>query len=726
MKYVKLLLLLCSVSLYAQQGGMWIPSLLEGMNEKEMKSLGMRMSVSDIYSVNKSSLKDAVPHFNNGCTSEMISAQGLLLTNHHCGYGQIQSHSTLKNDYLADGFWAMSKSEELPNPGTVATFIIRIEDVTEKILKGTENVSSESEKSNVIEKNIAELVKTSPKEAWQENRVRAFYNGNQYLLFVVEVFKDVRLVGAPPSSIGKFGSDTDNWLYPRHTGDFALFRIYADKNNRPAEYSKDNVPYRPKHFFPISLDGISEDDFTMVFGYPGRTQEYLPSVAVEQIINVVNPARIGIRDVVLKVQDGYMRKDQAIKIKYASKYARVANYWKKWIGESQGLKKSNAVAIKQQQEAIFVKNIEKDKKTEEYGAILPEFSKKYKAFEPYSLSNELFNELMLRNIDFLTNGYRMYQLQLILEKRGQQSFNDRKKNLLETFKNVFKDYEKVVDRDVFEKAIVFYAENMPKQFLVENLRSFDSKKLADELYGNSFLASYEEIEKVLSLSPQDFAQKLKDDKGMQFVTLMAENYVNNVLPTYQKLDAEIQALQRTYMKAILEFSKPEDRIFPDANSTLRVTYGKVKGYAPADAVYYSPVTYLEGVMEKYVPNDYEFDVPQKLRDLYEKKDFGAYADKNGKMPVCFIATNHTTGGNSGSPAIDAHGNLIGLNFDRVWEGTMSDIHYDPEICRNIMVDIRYVLFIIDKYAGAKHLIDEMKLVHPKKSTSSKKSKKKRK
>ncbi|MFJ1262483.1 S46 family peptidase [Capnocytophaga canis] len=726
MKYVKLLLLLCSVSLYAQQGGMWIPSLLEGMNEKEMKSLGMRMSVSDIYSVNKSSLKDAVPHFNNGCTSEMISAQGLLLTNHHCGYGQIQSHSTLKNDYLADGFWAMSKSEELPNPGTVATFIIRIEDVTEKILKGTENVSSESDKSNVIEKNIAELVKTSPKEAWQENRVRAFYNGNQYLLFVVEVFKDVRLVGAPPSSIGKFGSDTDNWLYPRHTGDFALFRIYADKNNRPAEYSKDNVPYRPKHFFPISLDGISEDDFTMVFGYPGRTQEYLPSVAVEQIINVVNPARIGIRDVVLKVQDGYMRKDQAIKIKYASKYARVANYWKKWIGESQGLKKSNAVAIKQQQEAIFVKNIEKDKKTEEYGAILPEFSKKYKAFEPYSLSNELFNELMLRNIDFLTNGYRMYQLQLILEKRGQQSFNDRKKNLLETFKNVFKDYEKVVDRDVFEKAIVFYAENMPKQFLVENLRSFDSKKLADELYGNSFLASYEEIEKVLSLSPQDFAQKLKDDKGMQFVTLMAENYVNNVLPTYQKLDAEIQALQRTYMKAILEFSKPEDRIFPDANSTLRVTYGKVKGYAPADAVYYSPVTYLEGVMEKYVPNDYEFDVPQKLRDLYEKKDFGAYADKNGKMPVCFIATNHTTGGNSGSPAIDAHGNLIGLNFDRVWEGTMSDIHYDPEICRNIMVDIRYVLFIIDKYAGAKHLIDEMKLVHPKKSNSSKKSKKKRK
>lgn len=716
MKHLKLLLLLLFVTpFYAQQGGMWIPSLLEGMNAKEMKTLGMKMSVSDIYSVNQSSLKDAVPQFDGGCTSEVISPKGLLLTNHHCGYGQIQAHSSVENDYLTNGFWAKTLADELPNPGVTATFIVRIEDVTTAILKGTQHLTDEAQKSKIIEENIADVVKTAPKEAWQENRVRAFYNGNQYILFVVEVFKDVRLVGTPPSSIGKFGSDTDNWVYPRHTGDFALFRIYADKNNRPANYSKDNVPYTPKHFFPISVDGISEGDFTMVFGYPGRTQEYLPSVAVEQLINVLNPAKIGIRDVILKVQDQYMRQDQAIKIKYASKYARVANYWKKWIGESQGLKKSNAVALKQEQEKKFQANIAKNNKTTEYGHLLPEFEKKYKQIEPYALANDLFSELMMRNIDVLTNGYRMYQLQTILENRGVQSFNDRKKNLSNTFQHVFKDYDRAVDRDAFEKAIVFYAQTMPKQFLPDILQKFDAKTLANQLYNQSFLTSEEGISSVLSLSNEAFIQKMKEDVGMQFVNTLIHSFTKDVLPTYEQLNSEIQALQRIYMKAILEFARPEDRIFPDANSTLRVTYGKVSGYSPADAVHYSPVTYLDGVMEKYVPNDYEFDVPQKLIELYQQKDYGIYGE-NGKMPVCFIATNHTTGGNSGSPAIDAHGNLIGLNFDRVWEGTMSDIHYDPAICRNIMVDIRYVLFIIDKYAGAKHLIDEMKLVHPKKKT----------
>ncbi len=719
MKYIKLLFLFVCASLSAQQGGMWIPSLLEGMNAKEMKSLGMKMSVSDIYSVNQSSLKDAVPHFDGGCTSEVISPQGLLLTNHHCGYGEIQSHSSVESDYLANGFWAKTLADELPNPGVTATFIVRIEDVTASVLKGTQNVSDEVQKAKLIEENVADVIKSAPKESWQENRVRAFYNGNQYILFVVEVFKDIRLVGAPPSSIGKFGSDTDNWVWPRHTGDFALFRIYADKNNRPADYSKDNVPYKPKHFFPISLSGVSEGDFTMVFGYPGRTQEYLPAVAVEQIVNVLNPAKIGIRDVILKVQDEYMRKDQAIKIKYASKYARVANYWKKWIGESQGLKKTGAVALKQQQEKKFQSDILKNKKAADYGHLLADFSTKYKEIEPYALANDLFGEFMMRNIDLLTNGYRIYQLQGILESRGVQSFEDRKKNLLNAFKTVFKDYEKAVDKDVFEKAVVFYAQNMPKQFLTENLQNFDAKTLTDNLYSHSFLASEEGVEAVLALPSDEFTKRVKQDAGMQFVSTLIDSFVSNVLPTYEKLNTEIQALQRTYMKAILEFSTPEDRIFPDANSTLRVTYGKVSGYSPADAVYYSPVTYLDGVMEKYVPKDYEFDVPKKLIDLYQKKDYGIYGE-NGKMPVCFIATNHTTGGNSGSPAIDAHGNLIGLNFDRVWEGTMSDIHYDPAICRNIMVDIRYVLFIVDKYADAKHLINEMKLVYPKGKTKKRK------
>ena len=675
-----------------------------------MKTLGMKMTVADIYSVNKSSLKDAAPHFNGGCSSEVISDKGLLLTNHHCGYGQIQAHSTLQNDYLANGFWAKSLAEELPNKNLKVTFMVRIDDVTKQVLKGTESITDETEKAKLIEKNIAEVIKTAPKEAWQENSVKAFYDGNQYILFVTETFKDVRLVGAPPSSIGKFGSDTDNWVWPRHTGDFSLFRIYADKNNRPAEYSKDNVPYKPKHFFPISLKGVKEGDFVLVFGYPGTTQEYLPSAAVAQIENVINPARIGIRDIVLKVQDSYMRKDQGIKIKYAAKYARVANYWKKWMGETKGLKKSGAVALKQQQEAKFQQAIQKANKQAQYGNLLSDFNRLYKEIEPYTLAANLNSEFIFRNIDLLSNGSRLLQLEKALEDKGEQSFNDRKKNLLNTFKEIFKDNDKQVDKDVFEKVVVFYAANMPKNLLINSLKNFDAKKLADNLYNNSFLTSLSGVESVLNLSAAEFKERMKNDVGIQFVRELKEMNDTQVFPVYDRLNTQIHALQRTYMKAILEFSKPSDRIFPDANGTLRVTYGKVAGFSPADAVTYSAHTTLDGVMEKYVPGDYEFDVPQHLRDLQAKKDFGRYGDKNGKMPLCFLSTCHTTGGNSGSPAIDANGNLIGLNFDRVWEGTMSDIHYDPKLCRNIMVDIRYVLFVIDKYAGAGHLVNEMKLV----------------
>jgi len=556
----------------------------------------------------------------------------------------------LQNDYLTNGFWAKNLSEELPNKHLEVTFIVRIEDVTQKVLEGTATINDENERAAKIERNVAALVKSSPKESWQENRIRAFYDGNQYILFVVETFKDVRLVGAPPSAIGKFGSDTDNWVWPRHTGDFSLFRVYADKNNRPAEYSKDNVPYRPKHFFPISLKGVKAGDFTMVFGYPGRTQEYLPAVAVEQIVNVLNPAKIGIRDVVLKTQDAFMRTNPEIKIKYASKYASVANYWKKWIGETQGLKKSGAVALKRKQEEKFQKTLEKNGKAAVYGQLLPQFAEKYAQMQ-----------------------------------------------------------DKAVDKAVFEKAVAYYAQAMPAHLLSANLQYLNASALADKLYNESFLTSYSEIEKVLNLPQEDFEARMQQDAGVQFVRELVLHYIEKVSPYYYRLNDEITALQRTYMKALLEFAKPEDRLFPDANSTLRVTYGKVAGYSPSDAVTYDYMTYLDGVMEKYVPNDYEFDVPAKLRELYEKKDYGIYG-KNGKMPVCFVATNHTTGGNSGSPAIDAKGNLIGLNFDRVWEGTMSDIHYDPNICRNIMVDIRYVLFIIDKYAGAGYLIDEMKLV----------------
>ena len=711
MKLLKLFLLFFVVQLHAQQGGMWIPSLLKGMNETEMKNLGMKMSATDIYDINKSSLKDAVPHFNGGCTSEVISPKGLLLTNHHCGYGEIQAHSTVENDYLTDGFWAMKMEDELPNKDLEVTFIVKIEDVTTQILNGVDALNTESAKQKKIQENIANLNKSYAKESFQEVKIRTFYEGNQYMLFLTETFKDVRLVGAPPSSIGKFGSDTDNWVWPRHTGDFSLFRIYADKNNRPAEYSKDNVPYTPKHFFPISLDGISEDDFTLVFGYPGRTTEYLPAVAIEQIVKETNPAKIEIRDRALKVTDGFMRKDKAIKIQYASKYASIANYWKKWIGETQGLTKSNAIQIKKDQEAAFQQKVIKAGKQAEYGNLLADFEKNYKEILPYTLSRDYFMEVVLRNTELLSLGYKLYQLEQIHNIRGEQAFTDRKNNLREGLAEFYKDFNAQVDEKVFEQLIDLYLNQSPQQFIPAHLKNTNISQLTTSVYKTSKMTTYEGVKQLLDGDTKTILKNLNDDKGYQFVKAISEAFLKEVNPKFEAINTEISALQRTYMKAQLELNK-DARIFPDANSTLRVTYGKVKGYEPRDAVAYAPVTYLDGVMEKYIPGDYEFDVSQKLIDLYNAKDYGPYAE-NGKLPVNFIGTNHTTGGNSGSPAIDAHGNLIGLNFDRVWEGTMSDVYYDPAICRNIMVDMRYVLFIIDKYAGAKNLISEMKLVHPK-------------
>ena len=717
MKFLKLFLLLFVIQTQAQQGGMWIPSLLEGMNEKEMKSLGMKMTAKDIYDTNKSSLKDAVPQFNGGCTSEVISPKGLLLTNHHCGYGQIQSHSSTEHDYLANGFWAYKMEDELPNKDLVVTFIVKIEDVTKQVLEGVNTLSNEAEKQKKIQENISALSNSFPKEAWQENKIRTFYDGNQYLLFVTETFKDVRLVGAPPTSIGKFGSDTDNWVWPRHTGDFSLFRIYADKNNRPAAYSKENVPYTPKHFLPVSLDGIAEDDFTLVFGYPGKTNEYLPSVAINQIANELNPAKIEIREQALKVADGFMRKDNAIKIQYASKYAGTANYWKKWQGETLGIKKSNAIAVKKEAEKKFQEKVSKAKKEKEYGSILNDFEKNYTEIAPYALARDYFNETVQRNTELLSVAYKFYQLEQLYNSKGEQAFTDRKNNLYNGLGDFYKDFSAKVDEKVFEQLIALYATKVPKQFLPNTLNNIDVNQLTKSIYSGSKLTSYSGSKELLTGDTKTVLENINRDPAFVLVKSMADMYLKEVNPTYEVLNLKITELQRNYMKAQLELSE-NSRIFPDANSTLRVTYGKVKGYEPKDGVYYNPITYLDGVMEKYIPGDYEFDVSPKLIDLYKNKDFGNYGE-NGKMPVCFIGTNHTTGGNSGSPALDAKGNLIGLNFDRVWEGTMSDIYYDPSICRNIMVDIRYVLFIMDKYAGAKNLIEELQLVHPKKNQKGK-------
>ena len=586
MKNFKLLLLLFVFQMQAQQGGMWIPSLLQGMNEKEMKNLGMKMSIKDIYDVNNSSLKDAVPHFNGGCTSEVISPKGLILTNHHCGFEAIQNHSTVDHDYLTNGFWAYKMEDELPNKNLVVTFIVRIEDVTTKVLEGTSNLTSEAEKQKKIQENISVLSNSLPKESWQENKIRTFFEGNQYMLFVTETFKDVRLVGAPPSSIGKFGNDTDNWVWPRHTGDFSLFRIYADKNNRPATYSKDNVPYTPKHFLPISLDGVKEDDFTMVFGYPGTTNEYLPAVAIAQIANELNPAKIEIRDQALKVADGFMRKDNAIKIQYASKYARIANYWKKWIGETQGLKKSDAVNIKKNQETAFQEKVKKAGKQAEYGNLLSDFEKNYTEIAPYALARDYFSEVALRNTELLSVGYKLYQLEQIYNSKGEQAFTDRKNNLIAGLADFYKDFNPNVDKNVFEKLIYLYATKVPKEFLPNLLSNINAADLATEIYGQSKLVNYNSLKELLSGDSKTVLANLNADKSFLLIKNMADKYLKDVNPKYEEINMRITALQRTYMKAQLELNK-DARLFPDANSTLRVTYGKVKGYAPKDATLYS-------------------------------------------------------------------------------------------------------------------------------------------
>lgn len=701
-----LILLISGFSFAQQGGGMWIPTEL---NESEMKKMGMKIDAQDIFNPNSPSIKDAIAHFGGGCTSEVISSKGLLLTNHHCGYGQIQSHSTLENDYLKNGFWAMNASEELPNKGLTATFIIDIKDVTESILQGVSDDMPEEKRQEFIKSNIEIVSKNVVKEPYQDVLIRAFYKGNKYYQFITETYRDVRLVGAPPSSIGNFGVDTDNWSWPRHTGDFSLFRIYADKNNKPAEYSADNVPYTPKHFLPVSIKGVKEGDFTFVFGFPGTTDEYLPAVALEQTLKTINPARIGIRDVALKILMGKMKKDDATRIKYASKYARISNYHKKWTGESLGLKKSGAVDLRKDYEKEFTQRIEKDAKLKaEYGNILNELSELYQGKEKYETAEIYFDEAIYRN----SETFRIaLQLQQLLNAKGTSDYTGLKTRLINYLKGIYKDYDANLDQEVSLALIDLYKKNVPKEFLPDASIQIDANTFANSILSGQKMVNgvkmTEDPEQALS-DDTAFISALENDPLMKQITAIGKAYEEKVSPKYIALSNQVNQLQRKYMKGQLEVFQ-DKKFFPDANSTLRVTYGKVNGYKPEDKPRYEAVTYLDGVMEKYKPGDYEFDVSPKLMDLHKKKDYGMYGSK-GKMPVNFIASNHTTGGNSGSPALDKDGNLIGLNFDRVWEGTMSDLHYDPEICRNIMVDTRYILFIIDKYAGAGYLLDEMKIV----------------
>jgi hypothetical protein len=696
--------------------GMWLPIFLKALNEAEMQHMGMKISADDIYNVNKSSLKDAIVHFGGFCTGEIISDKGLILTNHHCGYRNIQSHSTIDNNLLQDGFWSKSFDEELPNPGLFVTFIESIEDVTMKALEGTDDVMSSKERQSIIDKNLDGIRVGYKLEEFHDLIIRPFYNGNQYFLFHTVTYNDVRLVAAPPESIGKFGADTDNWVFPRHTGDFSLFRVYAGPNNEPANYSADNKPFTPKHSLPISLDGVEEGDFTMVFGFPGRTNQYLPSPAVEQIINTLNPAKIEIRDRALKILDKRMRAEPAVRLKYASKFASVANYWKKWIGESTGLKSTHALDKKYAIEEEYEKNAPAG-----YKNIVSEFKVVYNDIEPYALARDFYSETASRNIEILRQMNNIRRLVSTYENNGVDQYHAMAQKFIPYFENFYKDYEPTLDQEVFASLTEFYVESLDNDFIPDGLMKeslsrincLDYTQLAKQLYTNSAFPNKDKFMAILSMEdPAKAVEMIKEDPLYTFSEEWNNLYTQKISTPYNNYKTQIDSLQRFYMKGqMLTFS--DKRFWPDANSTMRVSYGKVNGYNPRDAVRYLPFTHVDGIMEKYVPGDYEFDVPKKLIELYENKDYGQYVDETGSVPVCFIGTNHTTGGNSGSPAIDAYGNLIGLNFDRVWEGTMSDINYDASICRNIMVDARYILFLVDKLGGATRLIDEMALVRPK-------------
>jgi hypothetical protein len=700
--------------------GMWLPIFLKSLNEAEMKKMGMKISAEDIYSVNKGSLKDAIVHFGGGCTGEIISDKGLLLTNHHCGYGQIQRHSTLENNYLENGFWALTNKDELPNPDLSVTFIVRIEDVTEKVFKGIQKKSTEQEKEAIINQNLELLKKTAQKKPFEDVFIRSFFHGNQYFMFVTATFKDVRLVGTPPSSIGKFGADTDNWEWPRHTGDFALFRVYANKNNEPAAYSPENIPYTPRHFLPVSMDGVAPGDFTMVFGFPGRTNLYQPSDGVELAMEVINPARIAIRKEVLGIMDATMRKDAQAKINYASKYASIANAYKKWIGENLGLDRVGAVEKKKRYEAEFMASVQKNKKWKKiYSDILPEMEKQYGNLRPYAHARDIYDEVLGRNSEHIRLAMVLNGLITLYEKNGEDAF---KKRISEIKESVISNYSRIdatTENQLLSTVLRYLIDQVPQEFIDPNFyQSYTQSPEGGEvfisqMFSQSFLSDVNKCTEILNLQDVKLLHNaLQNDPFLVSIRQLAAFYNENIAKPASNYQGQINQLQKRYMEAqMVVFA--QKRFYPDANSTMRVTYGKVEGYKPRDGVTYQPVTYLSGVIEKYVPGDYEFDLPKRLMDLSKLKNFGMYADKTGDVPVCFLGSNHTTGGNSGSPAIDAHGNLIGLNFDRVWEGTMSDINYDPSICRNIMVDVRYILFIIDKYANAGHLVKEMKLVYPK-------------
>jgi len=691
--------------------GMWIPMLLGKYTIADMQKKGFHLTAKDIYDINHASMKDAVLIFGRGCTGEIVSNQGLVFTNHHCGYSSIQSVSSVEHDYLTDGFWAKKITDEIPIAGLTVTFLERIEDVTSKVLTNVKPSDTEQEREEKIKANSDALIKANDANGIFDIKIKPFYYGNAYYMFVYKIYRDIRLVGAPPSAIGKFGGDTDNWMWPRHTGDFSVFRIYADKAGNPAKYSPQNIPLKPKKHFKISLKGFKKDDFTMVMGYPGTTQEYLPSYAIEVITQTKNPISIDLRRHILDTMDKYMKTNDKVRIQYAAKYAGIANYWKKWIGENMGIDRVNGLQRKQNFEKQFTQWVAQSNNQKQYASLLPHYKTIYHDIKPLvAVRQYIIEGLLAPNLMSLT---RNFSLLKDWDKKTDEEKNKIQKLLQSRAKRFFKDFYLPIDKEIFEMVLQQYFEKVDKQYQFAPFTEFktndDATQYVKSLLEHSIATDSSKLYPLLNdLSSQNITTLL-NDPIYQFRNAIIDFYLTHIQPQYSQFQAQLDSLNRLYMSAQIEFYKDKKRLSPDANFTMRVAYGKIGGYEPRDGVVYKYQTYLSGIIEKGKMGVYDYIVPKRLAQLYKNKDFGPYGENN-RLPVCFLASNHTTGGNSGSPVFNADGELIGINFDRNWEGTMSDLIYDTSICRNIVVDIRYVLFVIDKYAETHRLIEELDLV----------------
>ena len=680
--------------------GMWMLPLLQKLNAGAMKDLGCRLTPDQIYSVNHSSLKDAIVIFGGGCTGEMISDKGLLVTNHHCGYSSIQQLSSDEHNYLEDGFWAMNSNEEIPVPGLSVTFLVNMSDVTEAI----EGAKSDEERKAVSEALVKDSEERNP---GCDVELTSFYNNNVHYIIVYKVFRDIRFVGAPPASIGKFGGETDNWMWPRHTGDFSMFRVYAGKDNEPAEYSEDNVPYTPKQSLKISLKGINEGDYTMIMGYPGRTQRYQTEAQLNHMM-ALNDIAIEARTLRQDIMWKWMEKDPSIRLKYANKYAGSANGWKKWIGEKKAFKDLNIIEKEHDKETRFQKWVDKNKKRSElYGTAIADIAAGIKANEQVDLDVKLLSETLYRtelvNLSSAYLGGRNRSL-----KSGADSVTAEAAGL-EALKSAFEDYYAPLDKEETAALLKFYREKArPENYpdLGEDFATMDIDKYVDELFRTTIFTSYDKAKEAIENGGKEVTLH---DPVNTLATALVNVFVK--LRGEQNPDAakSIRAASKAYTAGLMEWSKGK-AMYPDANFTMRLTYGTVKSYSPKDALNYRYYSTIYGVMEKEDPSNYEFIVPNKLKQLYVKRDYGQYAMADGNLPCCFLTTNDITGGNSGSPVLNADGELIGLAFDGNWESMSSDVMFEPDLQRCICVDIRYVLFLVDKFGGAGYLLQEMNIV----------------